>query len=176
MQSKAAEKSGAAAGVYTYVAQWPIYAVAWSHRRASGNPRLAIGSFLEDYANKVELVVFNPDTSDFSADSRLVFDHPYAPTNIMFLPSEANAAASSATELLATSGDYLRVWGVHHDRVEMRSHLNSNRASDFSSAITSFDWAAFDPSRIVACSVDTTCTVWEVEREAVEAQLVAHDK
>ncbi|OWM82550.1 WD repeat-containing protein LWD2-like [Punica granatum] len=176
MQSQAVEqKTASAAGVYTYVAQWPIYAVAWSHHRAYSKPRLAIGSFLEDYANKVELVQFDPDTSNFSTDGRLVFDHPYAPTNVMFLPSEADAA-SSTVELLATSGDYLRLWAVHHDRVEMRALLNSNRGSEFSSAITSFDWAAFNPRHIAGCSVDTTCTVWDVEKEVVEAQLVAHDK
>ncbi|KAK4776131.1 hypothetical protein SAY87_024092 [Trapa incisa] len=173
MQSKAAEKpAAAAAGVYTHISQWPVYALAWSHRGASCSPRLAVGSFLEDYTNKVEVVQFNPDSSVFYTDTRLVFEHPYAPTNIMFLPSEA----SDGTELLVTSGDYLRVWGVHHDRVEMRSHLNSRRSSKFSSAITSFDWAAFDLARIVACSVDTTCSVWDLEKEAVEAQLVAHEK
>ncbi|KAI4370165.1 hypothetical protein MLD38_018541 [Melastoma candidum] len=159
-------------GVYTYMAPWPIYALAWSVR--SDKPsRLAIGSFLEEYGNKVELVQFNQETSVFSTDARLMFDHPYAPTNIMFFPSEEGGLNR---DLVATSGDYLRVWEIHQERIELRALLNGSKNSEFNSAITSFDWAGFDPRRIATCSVDTTCTVWDIEREAVDAQLVAHDK
>uniref|UniRef100_A0A7N0V3E3 Uncharacterized protein n=1 Tax=Kalanchoe fedtschenkoi TaxID=63787 RepID=A0A7N0V3E3_KALFE len=158
------------AGVHTYVAQWRIYSMAWSTRRH--HHRLAIGSFLEDYSNRVELLKFNPDTSSvFSTDSRLVFDHPYAPTNLSFFPSED----PSNPDLIATSGDFIRLWEIHDDRIELKSLLNGNK-SEFNSAITSFDWAEFDTRRIATCSVDTTCTIWDVEREAVDAQLVAHDK
>lgn len=157
------------AGVNTYTAKWRIYSIAWSKRH---HHRLAIGSFLEEYSNKVELLHFNPDsTSDFSTDSHLIFDHPYAPTNLSFFPSENH----SNPDLLATSGDFIRLWGIHDDHIELKSLLNGNK-SEFNSAITSFDWAEFDPRRIATCSVDTTCTIWDVERETVDAQLVAHDK
>lgn len=167
MQSPAEKK----AGVYTYVAQWPIYSTAWSVR-ADKNCRLAIGSFLEDYSNKVELVQFNPDTSDFTTDNRLFFDHPYAPTNLMFFPSQDTANP----DLIATSGDYLRLWEIHDDRIQLKSLLNSNKTSEFNSPITSFDWAEIDTRRVATASVDTTCAVWDVEREVVDSQLVAHDK
>ncbi|KAI4300512.1 hypothetical protein L6164_033882 [Bauhinia variegata] len=158
-------------GVHTYTAQWPIYALGWSIRRDK-NPRLAIGSFLEDYSNKVELVHFNYDTFNFTTDPRLVFDHPYAPTNLMFFPSED----TGNPDIVATSGDYLRLWEIHEERIELKSLLNGNKFSEFNSAITSFDWAEFDPCRIAASSVDTTCTIWDIEKEAVDTQLVAHDK
>ncbi|XP_057968338.1 WD repeat-containing protein LWD1-like [Malania oleifera] len=158
-------------GVYTYVAQWPIYSLAWSMRLDKGS-RLAVGSSLEDYTNKVELLHFNPDSGDFSTDSRLVLHHPYAPSHLMFFPSDD----TSHPDLLATSGDFLRLWHLHPDRVDLKSLLNSNKASEFNSPITSFDWAPFDLRRVAASSVDTTCTVWDVETEAVDTQLVAHDK
>ncbi|XP_030548651.1 WD repeat-containing protein LWD2-like [Rhodamnia argentea] len=158
-------------GVSTFLAQWPIYSLGWSVRHDKGS-RLAVGSFLEDHSNKVELVQFDPDASDFTSDSRLAFDHPYAATNIMFFPSED----PSYPDLIATSGDYLRVWEIGDDRTELKALLNGNKSSEFSSSITSFDWASFDARRIATCSVDTTCTIWDVERELVDAQLVAHDK
>ncbi|XP_068308927.1 WD repeat-containing protein LWD2-like [Pyrus communis] len=167
MQSPAEKK----AGVHTYVSQWPISSLAWSVRHDKPS-RLAIGSFIEDYSNKVELVQFNRDTSDFATDSRLIFDHPYAPTNLMFFPSEDTANP----DLIATSGDYLRLWEIHDDRIELKSLLNSNMSSEFNSAITSFDWAEFDTRRVATSSVDTTCTIWDIEREVVDTQLVAHDK
>ncbi|KAF2307658.1 hypothetical protein GH714_030655 [Hevea brasiliensis] len=138
-------------GVYTYMAQWPIYALAWSVRHDKKH-RLAIGSFLEDYSNKVELVQFNLHTCDFSTDNRLIFDHPYAPTNIMFFPSEDSANP----DIVATSGDYLRLWQIYDDRIELKSLFNGNKSSEFNSAITSFDWADFDVRRVATSSVDTT--------------------
>ncbi|KAM1196960.1 hypothetical protein ACFX2I_008622 [Malus domestica] len=159
------------AGVHTYISQWPIYSLAWSVRHDKPS-RLAIGSFIEDYGNKVELVQFNQDTSDFATDNRLTFDHPYAPTNLMFFPSED----TTNPDLIATSGDYLRLWEIHDDRIELKSLLNSNRSSEFNSAITSFDWVECDTRRVATSSVDTTCTIWDIEREAVDTQLVAHDK
>ncbi|KAJ4972220.1 hypothetical protein NE237_005319 [Protea cynaroides] len=158
-------------GVHTYEAQWPIYALAWSVRSDKKN-RLAIGSFIEDYNNKVELVQFNQDTTHYSNDSRLIFDHPYSPTKLLFFPSDN----TSNPDLVATSGDYLRLWQIHDDRIELKSLLNGNKTSEFNSSITSFDWNEFDCSRVATSSIDTTCTVWDVERGIVDTQLVAHDK
>jgi WD repeat-containing protein 68 len=158
-------------GVCTSLAQWPIYSLAWSVRHDK-NSRLAIGSFLEDYSNKVELLQFNHDTSDFATDSRLVFDHPYAPTNLMFFPSED----AMNPDLIATSGDYLRLWEIHDDRIELKALLNGNKSSEFNSSITSFDWMECDTRRVATASVDTTCVIWDIEREIVDTQLVAHDK
>lgn len=90
----------------------------------------------------------------------------------MFFPSDGAANP----DLIATSGDYLRIWEIHDDRIELKSLLNGNMSSEFNSAITSFDWAEFDTRRVATSSVDTTCTVWDIEREAVDTQLVAHDK
>ncbi|MED6171727.1 hypothetical protein PIB30_043530 [Stylosanthes scabra] len=159
-----------AEGVHTYVAQWPISSLAWSLRRDK-TPRLAIASYLEDYTNKVELIHFNYHTFNFTTDPRLVLDHPYAPTNLMFFPSHDD----TNPDLLATSGDNLRLWQIHHDHIQLKSLLIGNKVSDHS-AITSFDWAGFDPRLVATSSVDTTCTIWDIEREAMNAQLVAHDK
>lgn len=50
--------------IYTYTAPWLIYAMNWSVR-ADHKFRLAIGSFLEDYTNKVEVVQLNEERGDF---------------------------------------------------------------------------------------------------------------
>ena len=38
--------------IYKYVAPWPVYAMNWSVRQDK-RFRIAIGSFIEDYSNKV---------------------------------------------------------------------------------------------------------------------------
>jgi len=39
-------------GIHTYEAPWPLYGMNWSNRRET-RFRLAVGSFIEDYSNKV---------------------------------------------------------------------------------------------------------------------------
>ena len=50
--------------------------------------RLALGSFVEEYNNKVQIVSLDEDTSDFSAKS--TFDHPYPTTKIMWIPDSVS--------------------------------------------------------------------------------------
>jgi len=45
-----------------------------------------------------------------------------------------------------------------------------------SAPLTSFDWNETDPSMIGTSSIDTTCTVWDVETGQAKTQLIAHDK
>jgi WD repeat-containing protein 68 len=65
---------------------------------------------------------------------------------------------------------------VHDDRVELKSLLNNNRHSEFCAPLTSFDWNEVEPKRLGTSSIDTTCTIWDIEKEMVDTQLIAHDK
>jgi hypothetical protein len=45
---------------------------------------LAIGSFVEEYNNKVQVISLDEDSAEFSPKS--TFDHPYPTTKIMWIP------------------------------------------------------------------------------------------
>lgn len=51
-----------------------------------------------------------------------------------------------------------------------------NKGGEFAAPLTSFDWNELDPRRLGTASIDTTCTIWDVERGAVDTQLIAHDR
>ena len=179
--------------IYTYEASWHIYAMNWSVRRDK-KYRLAIGSLLEQVPNRVEVVQLDEASGDIAPV--LAFDHQYPPTKTMFIPDPH----ALRPDLLATSADHLRIWripsaddadgdapsannsgsvrcnGAPQPGVELRCELNCNRNSDYCGPLTSFDWNDADPRRIGTSSIDTTCTIWDVEREAVDTQLIAHDK
>jgi hypothetical protein len=104
--------------IYTYTAPWPIYGMNWSVR-ADKKFRLALGSFVEDYTNKVEIVQLNEETSEFV--SRGSFSHSYPATKIMWMPDKMG----THSDLLATTGDYLRLWEVGDNGVELKSLLNN---------------------------------------------------
>jgi WD repeat-containing protein 68 len=108
--------------IYTYNAPWPIYSMNWSVR-PDQKFRLAVGSILEDYTNKVDIVQLNEESGEF--ETKGSFDHPYPATKIMWNPNRM----LNAPDLLATTGDYLRLWEVKPDKqkVEMKHLLNNVR-------------------------------------------------
>ncbi|KAL2939572.1 WD repeat-containing protein LWD1 [Bienertia sinuspersici] len=164
--------------IYTYEAPWHIYAMNWSVRRDK-KYRLAIASLLEHSSNRVEIVQLDDSTGEIKSDPSLSFDHPYPPTKAIFIPDKD----CSKPDLLATSSDYLRIWHINPDssannssKVELKSFLNGNKNSEYCGPLTSFDWNEAEPRRIGTSSIDTTCTIWDIERETVDTQLIAHDK
>ena len=38
------------------------------------------------------------------------------------------------------------------------------------------DWNEDDLNKIGTSSIDTTCTIWDIEKECVDTQLIAHDR
>lgn len=67
--------------------------------------------------------------------------------------------------------------------MKLESLLNNNKNSDFCAPLTSFDWNEVDPTVIGTSSIDTTCTIWNLETGqptavtgSVKTQLIAHDK
>lgn len=41
--------------------------------------------------------------------------------------------------------------------------------------LTSFDWSEADPNQCVTSSLDTTCTIWDMNTQQAKTQLIAHD-
>ncbi|CAI0381035.1 unnamed protein product [Linum tenue] len=91
-------------------------------------------------------------------------EHPFPPTKTMFIPDKD----CQKPDLLATSSDFLRVWRISDDRVELKSLLNGNKNSEYCGPLTSFDWNEAEPKRIGTSSIDATCTIWDIERETID--------
>ncbi|KAJ8598157.1 hypothetical protein CTAYLR_007371 [Chrysophaeum taylorii] len=164
--------------IYTYEAEWTIYALAFRQREETERKfRLALGSFMEEYTNRVSIVQrrealeLNGKGDEGSAFARVgEFEHPYPATKILWSPD-----STSRRDLLATTGDYLRVWNVEDGRggestVDMVAVLNNNKNSDYCAPLTSFDWNESEPS------LKVEPTRRDLAVPAVKAQLIAHDK
>eukprot|EP00730_Choanoeca_flexa_P016269 TRINITY_DN7654_c0_g1_i1.p1 TRINITY_DN7654_c0_g1~~TRINITY_DN7654_c0_g1_i1.p1 ORF type:complete len:345 (+),score=58.53 TRINITY_DN7654_c0_g1_i1:150-1184(+) len=178
-EGAADSKDGLSKEVYRYKAPWPIYSLNWS--RKDNKPfRAAIGSFVEQYSNKIRIIQLNEETQELEMYSQV--DHPYPATKIMWLPDEKD----TRPDLFATTGDYLRIWknDPESSSTTMECLLNNNKSSEFCAPLTSFDWNVVDPSRIATCSIDTTVTVWDIQAQRsigrasgeVKTQLIAHDQ
>ena len=107
----------------------PVYAIDWCKSPAPSQQlrqrsafRLAIGSFTEDFRNRIaivglqdERVLVEDDYTDYPDFVTLVdVNHGYPATSVQWQPSSANSYnwshRSPNSELLASSGDALRVW------------------------------------------------------------------
>lgn len=188
--------------IYTYQAPWTVYSMAW-RKRPEGRFQLAIGSFTEEYANQFHIVQLQRDESSDGNFLKLSsFDHPYPATKVAWAPSKLTGLANNAVDLLATSGDYLRLWNVNADySIHMKGVLNNNKhtgkrapprlgrcggaatdrgrpfrrravcvcvcPTEYCAPLTSFDWNETEPSMIGSCSIDTTCTIWDINVRAL---------
>ena len=139
--------------IHTYVAPWPVYSMASSNR--SGDEysyRFAVGSFVEEYANKIQVrhfcwvyatyvrtyrdaaglqcefvvscvQVVQCDEETGNFLIRGVADHPYPATKLLWAPKPL----CNEKDLFASTGDYLRLWEVHDEHVSLRCLLDPVR-------------------------------------------------
>ena len=134
---------------------------------------------MEQYSNVVSIIKKNPASDEGSLYQAASFDHPYPCTKIMW----SNDMGHGAKDLLATTGDYLRLWNCTDDgsgsgtmTVKKEALLNNNKTSEYCALLTSFDWNEADPNILGTSSIDTTCTIWDINTQQVRTQLIAHDR
>jgi WD repeat-containing protein 68 len=140
--------------IYTYEAPWPVYGLHWCQR--PGTLRLGISSVLEEFNNKIQVLGLRDGQFHVEAQA----DHAYPVTKLNWIPQKANQ------NLLATTGDFLRLWRLENGLEMVATLANMRRSSgkrELCAPLTSFDWNDTDPSMIVTSSIDTTCTVWDIQ-------------
>lgn len=194
-----------------YIAPWPVYAFDWCkwpvQPQNTGEPagKMAIGSYVEDGHNFIQILdtqaALEPDdTSDHAPQYGLEFvktaeaTHSYPVTRILWEPASSQ---KQSTDLLATSGDHLRLWSLpsqpvygHTNSISRSSDnnqlapqkltplalLSNSKSPEHTAPLTSLDWNTLSPSLIITSSIDTTCTIWDIPTLTAKTQLIAHDK
>ncbi|TCD65605.1 hypothetical protein EIP91_002452 [Steccherinum ochraceum] len=199
-----------------YEAPWPVYALDWCKTSAPGQQlrprsafRLGIGSITDDFRNRIavvglqdERVLVEDDYADY-ADFVTLTDahHGYPATSLQWQPASATSYNWSqkigVSELLATTGDALRVWEYASDgqqgmtqyvgrpasggghRLTLRAALSGQSKVQNNSTgapLTNFSWNEKSANLVVTSSIDTTCTVWNIDTATAITQLIAHDR
>jgi WD repeat-containing protein 68 len=186
--------------IYTYQCPWTAYTIAWNRKHNDANNLLmAVGSYKEEYSNQLSVIQLckgnggsankgaadsaasqTPDFSEAYFKKLVDIEHPYPATKMMFAPPKYFSDGPQSKDLLATTGDYLRLWSIDEgDGSEYSvttTLLNNNKQTEYCAPLTSFDWNEADPNLIGTCSIDTTCTIWDVTTKTPKTQLIAHDK
>ncbi|KAH0686572.1 hypothetical protein KY290_018178 [Solanum tuberosum] len=100
MENSSQESHLRSANSVTYDSSYPIYAMAFSSFNSSLTNRcrrLAVGSFIEEFNNRVDILSFDEDTLTLKPVPNLSFEHPYPPTKLMFLMQEWKSRRKQAT-------------------------------------------------------------------------------
>ncbi|SPQ26347.1 c5d394de-0fc1-46aa-af6d-ba0530ba807f [Thermothielavioides terrestris] len=191
-----------------YMAPWPLYAFDWCKwvPQGSGAGKLAIGSYLEDGHNYIQILeaqltptpsdVYVPGGSKWAMDFTKIAEatHSYPVTRLLWEPPSSQ---KQSTDLLATSGDHLRLWSLPSEpqpptpgstitsrngrdmpvtKLTPLALLSNSKTPDHTAPLTSLDWNTVNPSLIITSSIDTTCTIWDIPSLTAKTQLIAHDK
>lgn len=189
-----------------YLAPWPIFAVDWCKWPPKTNVsqgKIAIGSYLEDNHNYIQILdaqktQIDPENPQGERGMDFVktaeANHAYPVTRILWEPPSSN---KQSTDLLATSGDHLRLWSLPSETSSYSSNnitrqgskdnqplqklsplalLSNSKSPEHTAPITSLDWNIVQPSLIITSSIDTTCTIWDIPTLTAKTQLIAHDK
>jgi len=178
------DRGGATAGLrYEYETPWPVYAAAWSF---SAKFRIAVGSANDPSrhpgdTHQIQIIELNEETQKFEKKAQV--DHPFPVTKIMWWPEHREQSASKA-DLFASSSTTLDIWKYQDGQAKSVTKLANTRTAGQTGAhptsqlppLTSFDWSSLNRSKLGASSVDTTCTIWNLDKQKIETQLIAHDK
>ena len=96
--------------------------------------RLAIGSYIEQYNNSVQILktrmALSPGSeySSMQIYSACEIEHPYPCTKILWSPDGGKTGGNyGGRDLLATTGDYLRLWSVEEDDTTDDGEMGSKR-------------------------------------------------
>lgn len=157
---------------HRYETPWPAYAVAWAPR-VEPEFRLAVGSCRDNGTNHIQVVELNEERQRLECVASA--DVPLPATKLMWRPTE-DPSTNSSKDCLASTSNMLNLWKLEDGQLRSAAKLFNTRSQSTQPPITSFDWSPAADHKIGVSSVDTTCTIWNVERQRVETQLIAHDK
>eukprot|EP01127_Copromyxa_protea_P020063 TRINITY_DN6631_c0_g1_i1.p1 TRINITY_DN6631_c0_g1~~TRINITY_DN6631_c0_g1_i1.p1 ORF type:complete len:324 (+),score=50.80 TRINITY_DN6631_c0_g1_i1:74-973(+) len=136
--------------------------MAWSKNQ---NFTLAVGSYREDYTNRVDLVkLVNGSLQRVGG-----FDHDSPPTKIGWREQ------SDGKEILITAGDKIRLWDFDSSYNAKNIQVLGNGRGN-KDHFTGFDTSPTDPHILAVSSVDTTVTLFDSENPSKSTTIIAHDK
>lgn len=82
--------------------------------------------------------------------------------------------------LLAASGSDIQLYRMTDGDglcpVKKLENIGPGKKGATPAPVTNIDWNFVDPAILGSCSIDTTCTIWNVETGQPKTQLIAHDR
>ena len=151
-------------GPYLYSTNKNTYSL--DFQLSNTSDRIALGSLDFNLFNSIEILSIHNEQL-FTECTEF---HQLPISKLQWCPYE------SKNDLLGVTSDILRIY--KYDDQEFKLKLKAellNKKSKYSDPLTSFDWNKVNESIIGTASLDTTCTIWDINKETIKTQLIAHD-
>ncbi|KAI0986341.1 hypothetical protein GJ496_005822 [Pomphorhynchus laevis] len=145
-----------------YDAAEQLYAMNWS-QRPDHKFRIGFCQCLDEARNQIEVIEF-----DSNGDSNVCcsINNGFPATKLMFIPDENLIFP----DLFIATDNFLRIYKIENNSsIEIECKLKNMKEPKYSASLTSCDWNPIDKNLIATSSIDSTCTIWDI-------QFVAHDK
>ena len=153
----------------SYTLDEQVYALGFSNSKDKP-VRVAIGSHTEDEANKLRVLEVNESRTCITEKNFI--EQRYPSTAIMW----SNYTNANDYDLIATTSDCLRLYKESDAGIELQCELINSQQKELASPMTSFDWNPKQPEIICCASIDTTCSIWDIEEQKLSKLVIAHDK
>ena len=147
----------------------PVYALGFSNSKDKP-VKVAIGSYLENDNNKLRVLEVNDSRTCIT--EKHAIEQKYPATAIMW----SNYTNSMDYDLIATTSDCLRLYKETDTGINLQCELMNSQQKELASPMTSFDWNPKQQEIICCASIDTTCSIWDIEEEKLSKLVIAHDK
>ena len=150
--------------IYDYETNKILYGISFQN---GNTPRLAISSLEKSNDNKIEILEL------IDNDLKNVYNQQvlYLCTKLLWSPQK------NKNSLLAASSDCIRLYNYNEEQKIL--HLETslqNKKSKYCGPLTSFSWNTVNDNLLGTASLDTTCTIWDLTKNTIKTQLIAHDK
>jgi WD repeat-containing protein 68 len=129
----------------------------------------------ENYINIININDYNDNINNINyvnnnsviLRSQVQCDFPVS--SLLFSPHEQNK------NLLASTSDILRLYSYEEEKLSLKVAFKKRR-KDYCGPLTACDWSKSNNSIIGICSVDTTCSIFDLNKLEVKYMIIAHDK
>ena len=140
----------------------------WHQSRILG----CMSSIAESLDTVVEVDEIAPANASISSKS--TFGVKFPASKVMWSPQASSFGDSS--KLMALASDRLKLFEYSDGQgLQFKTELHNTMLKDLGGPLTSFDWSA--RNNLICCSsIDTTCSLYDVNQGRFYKQLIAHDK
>lgn len=163
--------------VLAFDSSWPLLDGAWAV--TDYGHFIATNTINEENSNRVHILTATRDAyGGYQGFANVADAAVYLPqTKVAWDP--LGAQSGGQLRMLST-GDCLRLWNLNMASGKLDAlcplvKRSKSKPEDQPAPLTSFDWNSIDNSIAITSSIDTTCTVWDLNTKTVRTQLIAHD-
>ena len=150
--------------IYDYITNMKLYGIAFQN---GNSPRLAISSLEKRNDNKIEILELIDNELKNVYEQQIGFPC----TKLLWSPNQ------NKNSLLAFANDCIQIYNYNEEkRVLSYQTRLANQKSKYCGPLTSFDWNVVNDSILGTASLDNTCTIWDLNKQSIKTQLIAHDK